>query len=300
MIPNHTPYLSVIIVSYNNPDVLMNTISTLFDKLKSADFEIIVVDNASAERNVELIKQKFGQVKLIENSSNRGFAAACNQGAQSSKGDYLLFVNSDIIFLGDPIPELLETFKIYNDVGIVGCKLLNQDGSVQRSYYSKPTLLKRFLDLSGLKKILIQYSTNDLREKYSEVDIIKGAFLLIQKDLFDELSGFDENYFMYVEDVDLSYRAQKMGKKNYIVNTDSIVHVGWHPISIHNSFAFYNGNIGLKYFYKKNKNPVSYIFFLFISVPLLYLYCLYFYNDPLLKKTLKKVLKYYLKNEKKL
>ena len=300
MIPNHTPYLSVIIVSYNNPDVLMNTISTLFDKLKSADFEIIVVDNASAERNVELIKQKFGQVKLIENSSNRGFAAACNQGAQSSKGDYLLFVNSDIIFLGDPIPELLETFKIYNDVGIVGCKLLNQDGSVQRSYYSKPTLLKRFLDLSGLKKILIQYSTNDLREKYSEVDIIKGAFLLIQKDLFDELSGFDENYFMYVEDVDLSYRAQKMGKKNYIVNTDSIVHIGWHPISIHNSFAFYNGNIGLKYFYKKNKNPVSYIFFLFISVPLLYLYYLYFYNDPLLKKTLKKVLKYYLKNEKKL
>ena len=296
----HTPYLSIIIVSYNNPDVLMNTISTLYNKLKSADFEIIVVDNASAERNVELIKQKFEQVKLIENSSNRGFAAACNQGAQSSKGDYLLFVNSDIIFLGDPIPELLETFKIYNDVGIVGCKLLNQDGSVQRSYYSKPTLLKRFLDLSGLKKILIQYSTNDLREKYSEVDIIKGAFLLIQKDLFDELSGFDENYFMYVEDVDLSYRAQKMGKKNYIVNTDSIVHLGWHPISIHNSFAFYNGNIGLKYFYKKNKNPVSYIFFLFISVPLLYLYCLYFYNDPLLKKTLKKVLKYYLKNEKKL
>ena len=115
--------------------------------------------------------------------------------------------------------------------------------------------------------------------------------------MFDELSGFDENYFMYVEDVDLSYRAQKMGKKNYILNTDKIIHLGWHPLSIHNSFAFYNGNIGLKYFYKKNKNPVSYKFFLLISIPFLFLRYLFHFKNPELKSVLGRVMKSYLNTE---
>lgn len=290
-------FISIIIVSYNNSRVLVDALNTIHTKIKSFNFEIVIIDNASTENNVKLIEQKFPDIKIIQNSENKGFGYACNQGAKVSTGDFLLFVNSDVIFRDDPLPDLMRIYNLYNDVGIVGCKLLNNDGSIQTSYYSDPTLTKRFLDLSGLKKLIIKYKTNKLVSKYTKVDIIKGAFLLVKKDLFVKLSGFDENYFMYVEDVDLSFRARKNGYNNYIVNNDSVIHLGWHPPSIDNLFAFYNGNVGLKYFYKKNKNKFIYLLFLLVSIPLLFLKYLYYYSEKEKKAVLKKLLKKYLKSE---
>lgn len=296
---NNQPVVSIIIVSYNNPHILLNTITTIKEKIKSATFEIIVIDNASTEDNVKLIKQKFPDIGLIQNTQNMGFAFACNQGARVSDGEYLLFVNSDILFNNDPLPDILQTYKLFTKVGIIGCRLLNEDGSIQTSHYSNPTLIKRFLDLSGLKKIFIKIRPDILVSKYTKVDIIKGAFLFVKKNYFFELSGFDENYFMYVEDVDLSYRSQKRGMYNYLVNTESIVHLGWHPMSIDNSFAFFNGNIGLLYFYKKNKNKFILSLFLIISITLFLIKYIVYKSDDEKKLILGNLLKSYIGKYKK-
>ena len=118
-------FVSIIIISYNNKSTLENTLISIYKQIKETDFEIIIVDNASTENNVKMIRDEFQDVKLIENELNKGFAYACNQGAKIAQGNFLLFVNSDIILQDNPIPKMLILFNKLPNIGIVGCQLLN-------------------------------------------------------------------------------------------------------------------------------------------------------------------------------
>ncbi len=264
---------SIIIVSYNNKDILENTLNSLYEKITENDFEIIIVDNASTENNVNMIIDEFQDVKRIENKTNKGFAYACNQGAKIAKGRFLLFANSDIILQDNPIPKMLILFNKSSNIGIVGCRLLNSDNTYQPSYYSKPSLIKRFLDLIGIKKQLLpfHYNQRERTEEYFEVEIVKGTFMMITDSLFRELNGFDEKYFMYMEDVDLSFRCLKQGKRNLILNTTDVIHLGWHINSIKNPVAYLHGNYGLVRFYKKNMNWLEFNVLLIMSIPFYFL-----------------------------
>lgn len=254
--------VSVIIVSYNNAEVLGTALYALQSKIFSPPIEIIVVDNASNGPNVKLVRREFPGVCLIVNSSNVGFAQGCNVGAHNASCDYLLFMNSDIILQDNPLPEMLALLEQNVNIGIVGCQLLNRDGTLQPSYYRFPGLLMRFFQLSGLKAIILRLLPHIRFQRASvfTIDFVSGAFLMISRELFFEIGGFDRRYFMYLEDADLCHQARRKGKAACVLSNCHITHLGHHCETLSNPFVFRHFNIGQIRFYKKNyKRPKLYV-----------------------------------------
>jgi GT2 family glycosyltransferase len=291
--------VSIIIVSYNKSKQLEDTLQSIHENLNQIDYELIVIDNASSDNNLGMIRNKFSTVKLLVNKENLGFAKACNQGAKFANSKYLLFVNSDIILKDNPVIGMLNLYSNEDNVGIVSAQLINKDGSLQPSHYSFPTLLKRFFELVGLKKIILLLKNHFIpARRYSyEIQSGKGAFLMIPKIIFDKVGGFDENYFMYIEDVDLSLRVRRLGYKNMLFYSTSIIHLGWNIENINDPFGFFHRNKGLIHLYAKNYKKASYITFVWIN--LVFLYAKYFIfflkrnKNPHLIKTLIRVIKMY-------
>jgi len=264
----NTVKISIIIISYNNSDLLRKTLNSIIESDINPNYEIIVVDNASFENNIQMMRANYPQVKVIENKINKGFARACNQAAKLANGEHLMFVNSDINFEGDPFNKLVSAIQSDASLGLLGSMLLNMDGSPQPSYYGFPKLSKRFIELVGLKKVILIFLKIKplVKNQINYVDIVKGAFFLIKKNLFASIDGFDEDYFMYVEDADLSFRVTKLGFRNAIINSGVVFHSGEHHESPLNRFIFYYRNKGLLNFYKKNYNRVIYYSFILINI----------------------------------
>jgi len=260
--------ISIIIVSYNHPEVLSKNLQALYQHVSGLEYEVIVVDNASREGNVQMVKDGFPQVHLVVNASNEGFARGCNRGAGDASGRLLLFVNSDVILGENPVPAMMKILQEREDVGIVGCQLRNPDGSLQPSYYRFPGIAMRFIQLSGLKSILLKLfpSIRYKSDPLIQADFASGAFLLIKRDLFFQLGRFDERYFMYLEDADLCFQARHLGKKTVICNTPGVVHLGRHYESISAPFVLYHLNKGQMLFYRKNFRLWKYYIFLLMNI----------------------------------
>jgi len=260
--------VSVIIVSYNRLEALRNTLAGIVRYFNTPTTEILLVDNASHEPIVETIRQEFPQVRVIANKHNLGFGGGNNIGAQEARGEFLLFANSDLDLRGNPLPAMIEIFRKDSLTGIVGCQLLNLDGSLQPSYFRFPNLPMRFLQLSGLKTLLLkilpwlrfnQYQNNRL-------DFVSGAFFMIKRSLFFDVCCFDDRYFMYLEDADLGYQIARKGKSSRLLPTKDIVHLGAHYEEIDNPFVLYNMNRGQLLFYKKNYSFWKFVILVFMSI----------------------------------
>lgn len=233
--------LSIIIVSYNTKDLLKQCVDSIFIETKDTSYEIIVVDNGSSDGSLEIIKsyQVRGTncqgIKVIANKENVGFGAANNQGAKIAKGEYVLLLNSDCKLVDGTIDKLLlkALASLKNDK-IVGCLLLNADNSLQPSAGFFPTLDRVFAqmffidDLPFVKNLIKPYQQNDLNfykrsiddRKIIAVEWITGAFMLMKRGIFEKVNGFDENIFMYGEEVDLCYRLNKLFQIKCEVFTD--------------------------------------------------------------------------------
>lgn len=262
------PLVSIIIVSYNRLDVLRRVLVDLLHYITEPRIEIILVDNASQEPIIENIRKEFPEVQVIANKKNLGFGGGNNIGARQARGKFLLFANSDLILRGNPLLAMLELFQTNPRAGIVGCQLLNTDGSLQPSYFRFPSLTMRFIQLSGLK-VLINKIFPDLRFKYdstSKLDFVSGAFFMIPSELFFEIGGFDERYFMYIEDADLGFQVKRRGMESVILNTKDIIHIGQHYEEIGHPFVYYHMNIGQLKFYAKNYGCWKYFAFVLLSV----------------------------------
>jgi len=221
--------LSIIIVNWNTRDILAQCLSSIYLYPPEGTFEIWVVDNASDDSSIEMLKSNFPEVRLIENTQNVGFAHANNQAIRAGDGEYVLLLNPDTKVSAGMFNALLNFLRAHPDVGAVGPKTLNPDGSLQTSCYPFPTLLREFWRLLHFDK-LKPYGTYSMQRwdtiTSREVDVLLGACLLISKDVLDEIGLFDENYFMYTEEVDLCYRIRQSGKHNYWVPQASIIHHG--------------------------------------------------------------------------
>ncbi len=212
--------LSIIIVNYNAAPLLKRAIDSIEHHLKNIHHEICVVDNASTDESSKLC-ESFPQICFIRNDKNLGFAAAVNQGLKSSSGAFVLWLNPDAELLDDGLEKILRYMNDHPEVGIVGSRILNADGSIQLSCRSFPTyhagLFNRY---SLLTKWFPQnrFSQNYLKSDWdhnliTDVDWVSGACLLHRRELMERPGFLDENFFMYCEDVDYCLRAKEQGWK---------------------------------------------------------------------------------------
>jgi len=225
--------LSIIYVNWNSLDYLRESIASVIEQTHSVAYEIIVVDNASPESGVDLLKQTFPDVKIIHSENNLGFAGANNLGFRHSTGEFVLFLNPDTKLMAPSIDLLIARHKSLPDAGIVGCKLLNTDLSVQlSSIQTYPTILNQAMDAEYLRLRWPECPLWKIAPLFSEkvslmkVEIIPGACMLLRRSVFERIGLFSEEYFMYAEDLDLNYKVKAAGLTNYYVGETAIIHHG--------------------------------------------------------------------------
>ena len=221
--------IDVVIVNWNSGDMLSNCVSSILNGNSDSICKIIIVDNGS-EDGSENLKIESTQILLIKNPSNYGFAKSCNIGAQHGKGEYVLFLNPDTVLEPDTLKRTINYMeKDTNEmVGISGIQLCYEDGNVAQHSSRFPSPFSFFLRSSGLHKIflsldhvLTEWNHLDTRE----VPHVIGAYFFVRKKLFNSLNGFDERFFVYLEDLDFSLRAYRLGFKTHFISTIKSVHI---------------------------------------------------------------------------
>jgi GT2 family glycosyltransferase len=223
--------LSIIILNYNVRYFLEQCVLSVQKALEGIDGEIIVIDNASSDASCEMMKTKFPHIKLIENKDNLGFPKGNNIGVAQAKGKYICILNPDTVVAEDTFFKILNSQLVTRNsqLGIIGCKLIDGAGNfLPESKRGVPTPWVAFTKIFGLYKVsnyFGKYYAQHLSENESgKVDILVGAFMIMKRELYLEVGGFDENCFMYSDDIDLSYLVLKTGKANYYFHETSVIH----------------------------------------------------------------------------
>jgi GT2 family glycosyltransferase len=223
--------LSVIIVNWNTRDLLALCLQSLHSTVQEASFEVWVVDNASSDDSVALVRERFPQTHLIANSENVGFVRANNQALSRCQGRYVLLLNSDTEALPGSLDQAVQFMDQHPSAGIAGARLDNPDGTFQASFTPFPTLWREFLILSGLGRLLVRpsfpsYGPQAERGPQKINGYFEGAFMLARREALDQVGGLDERIFMYAEDVDWCYRFQQSGWQVWYLPHTSIIHYG--------------------------------------------------------------------------
>jgi len=229
--PGGSAMVSVIIVNHDTRELLQRCLKSIIEQTVGIPYDIIVVDNDSTDGSVEMIRGEFPSVRLVENKENRGFAAANNQAISIAKGEVILLLNSDTEVLDGAIQKTLAFMERCPEASIVGCRLLNRDGTLQPSCRSFPSVWNLFSESFFL---YIVFRRTKLFGKYymsffdhdsiREVDVVKGACMMVRKEVFDRVGLFDESYFMYSEETDFCYRGKKAGYRVFFYPEGRIIH----------------------------------------------------------------------------
>lgn len=225
--------ISIIIVSYNTRDELCKCIKSMYRYLSRYNHEIIVIDNASEDGTIEKLRRDYSNVHLIENKINLGFAKAVNIGLKQSRGRVVGLINSDVIFIEDVFKKVFLAFERDDHYGIIGCKLLNNNMTIQKSaYWRYPGLIEEVVEYSGLSEVVsktslpFKYSlTVDEHESDQEVAHLKGACLFLRREIIGKIGYFDERFFMYREETDYCKRTHDAGWKILLLSTASVIHL---------------------------------------------------------------------------
>ncbi|AEE18391.1 glycosyltransferase family 2 protein [Dokdonia sp. 4H-3-7-5] len=215
--------LSIIIVSYNVMHYLELCLDSVQDAIAFTDAEIIVVDNASVDGSVQMVKDKFPTVKIVANKKNAGFSSANNQGVALAKGTYICILNPDTVVPSSVFESLLKITTQEQYTGAQGVRLVNGRGAyLPESKRNVPTLRVALSKMMGYGSSY--YATHIVSDARGEVAILVGAFMFMSRNLYEEVGGFDERYFMFGEDIDLSYTITKAGYSNHYIGDETILH----------------------------------------------------------------------------
>jgi GT2 family glycosyltransferase len=225
--------VSIIIVAWNVRKFVRDCLKSVYEHTKGIDFEIIYVDNASEDGSVEMVKEQFQAVRIIENDENMGFIKANNQGIKISRGRYVLLLNSDTILLNNAIAETIKFADANPKAAVVGCKVLNPNQTLQRTCFMYPSLLNTFLGATYLYKIFPgskffgrEHMTWCDFDEPMEVETVCGCYSLVRKEAIDQVGLMDERYFVYGDDPDWCYRFKKKGWKIMFSPEGRIIHYG--------------------------------------------------------------------------
>lgn len=227
------PLLSIVIVSWNTRDILADCLTSIFQHTQVLNFEVIVVDNASADCTVEMLKSDFPQVKVFTNDSNLGFARACNQGMRASEGRLILLLNSDTFVRDDVIVGMTDYMLSRPEVSMAGCQLRYPDGRIQHSAYRSLSIWRSLFEDLWLYKLVSSPRREEMllggywhNDREMESDWLAGAFMMLRRDLFEGVGGFSEDFFMYGEDSEWCMRIRRAGHRIFY-NPDGVVyHIG--------------------------------------------------------------------------
>lgn len=268
--------LSVIILNFNVQHFLELCVLSVQKAIQNIDAEIIVIDNYSADGSCEMIESHFPNVKLIKNLQNYGFPKGNNIGVQSAKGHYLCILNPDTVVAEDTFEKILQFAKAQQNFGIAGCKLIDGSGKyLPESKRGTPTPWVAMTKILGLykffpnSKLFNQYYAQHLDKNQSgKVEILVGAFMILERSLYNKIGGFDENCFMYADDIDLSYRVLKEGKYNYYFHQTTVIHYKGES-TIRDEKYLKRFQEAMTFFYKKHFK-VSVFFDIFMKIGILF------------------------------
>jgi len=269
--------LSVIIVNYNVKNFLEQCLYSVQKAAVNIDVEIYIVDNNSVDGSVEMVKSSFPEVKLIANSDNKGFATACNQALELSTGKYALLLNPDTVVSDNSFSACIQFMEEHEDAGALGVRMINGKGQfLPESKRSLPTPLISFYKIFGLSalfpksrkfgKYQLKYIAED---ELAEVEVLSGAFMFLRMETLQKTGFLDEQFFMYGEDIDLSYRIKKAGYKNYYFPKTSIIHYkgeSTKKASLNYVRIFYKAMIIFAKKHYTNKNLGLFLFFIHLAI----------------------------------
>ncbi|MDD4900602.1 MAG: glycosyltransferase family 2 protein [Patescibacteria group bacterium] len=255
--------LSIIIVSWNVKDRLKENLRALFDS-KHVSFEVIVVDNNSADRTAEMVKKEYPNIKLIANAANLGFARANNQGIKLAQGKYVLLLNPDMRVFDDTLSNMISWMNCHEQAAVAGCKLIGEDGVIIRHVRRFPKFLDQLAIILKLPhflpKVTNHYLINDFDYKKSaKVDSIRGGFFLIRAQTIKQIGLLDEQYFLWFEEVDYCQRVSRAGLEVWYSSAAECIDL------VGQSFRQVNLSLKQKYFrdsmlkyFKKWHAPIEY------------------------------------------
>jgi GT2 family glycosyltransferase len=285
---------SIVIVNFNSKDMIQSCLDSISKDSSQLSPEVIIIDNNSRDDSVPYLKKNYPQIKLIENKTNCGFGKACNQGIKLSGGKFIILLNNDCEIFSNTLTELKKAIEKYsqeNRVGVIGGKILNQDGTLQYSYGKFPTLISTILDLfKPSEQRKVQVSGYDVEKK---VDWVTGAFMIIKRELVEDIGYFDENYFMYYEETDLCYRAKKRDWQVIYDPAPQVIHKTPHAAKKDNIPLYIQAEIRKShlYFFRKNRSFISFMFISIASLKLLTLkWCVYLFKDLGRRKEIEKLI----------
>lgn len=249
--------VSIIIVNYNTKGLLENCIRSIIKTTKEVTYEIIVVDNNSTDGSPDMVQNLFPHIRLLSNKENIGFSCANNMAYRSSKGDHLLFLNSDTLIQDGAIEEMIDYLNTHPQVGIVGPKILNPQQQPTRSYMRFLDLKKLFLG-SKYFKILVDVEEYRIHFPFydyasvRQVPWLSGACMMVKRNIFEEAGLFDEHYFLYLEDMDLCLQVSKLGYHIVYLPSAAITHVfgGSSSGRVENLIQLHKNSMA--YYFKKN------------------------------------------------
>ncbi len=227
------PAVSILIISWNTREILRDCLKTVYEQTKSVAFEVIVVDNASEDGSADMVRTAFPQAVLIANTTNRGFAAANNQGIAAARGRYVLLLNSDTLILDGAIDKTLAFAEAHAEAAAVACRVLNPDRTWQPTCFMFPSALNLLIGALYLNKVF-PHSRLWGRERMTwwdglearVVEVVTGCFILVRREAIEQVGVLDESYFMYGEEADWCYRFRQAGWKVLFTPGAQIVHLG--------------------------------------------------------------------------
>lgn len=226
--------VSILVVSYNTRDLTLECLASVYAQTHNIAFEVIVVDNASTDGSADAIAEQYPQAKLVRRTDNIGFAGGNNLAAREARGEFLLLLNPDTVIRDRAVEKVVEFARNRPDAGIVGGRTFFPDGSLNyTSCHGRPTPWSLLCMGTGISSVLRGSRLFDpeslggwKRDTVREVDAVTGCFLLIRRALWEELGGFDEQFFMYGEETDLCLRGWKAGYRSLICPDATLIHYG--------------------------------------------------------------------------
>jgi len=229
--------LSIIIVNWNTRDMLRDCLSSIPDQNRGLCVETFVIDNASQDGSAAMVSTEFPGVRLIQNKENLGFGTATNQGMREATGRYFLLLNSDTLVHADVLADSVSYMEENSEVGMMGCRVLNEDGSVQMTCSRFPSFMNLFLQTMGLNRLdrprwLQRYQMLDWdRSDEREVEVISGCYLMTRRETVNQIGMLDEAFFLYGEETDWCRRCAEGGWKLVFAPVGCITHLGSGSIS---------------------------------------------------------------------